>query len=101
MLFESVVQALKDGKMVKRSGSDKFVFMQVPSTIHRDIVPRMQSLPQSVKNEFERRFNDENEQIDNIYYSDQLAIVGASNLIVGWSPSPSDILACDWIIIED
>ena len=103
MNFGEAIKALKEGKMVQRTGwNDKrsFVFMQVPSTINREIVPKMQSLPQSVKDEFERRFDEPNEQIDAIYYDNQLASVNPSNLITGWSPSVSDSLATDWIVLD-
>jgi hypothetical protein len=103
MNFGEAIQALKEGKMVQRTGwngKGLFVFMQIPSVIKRDIVPNMQSLPQSVKDEFERRFNDPKQQIDSIYYNNQLALVGPSNLINGWAPSVSDSLADDWTIIN-
>ena len=77
-----------------------FVFMQVPSTIGKEIVPKMQSLPQTVKDEFQRRFESPSEQIDAIYYDNQLALVNPSNLITGWSPSTSDALAVDWVILD-
>lgn len=101
--FGSAIKALKEGKMVCRqgwNGKGLFVFMQVPATINKEIVPKMQSLPQSVKDEFERRFNDSNQQIDAIYYDNQLALVSPSNLINGWAPSVSDSLAEDWMTIE-
>lgn len=103
MNFGQAVESLSKGKRVARTGWNGvglFIFMQVPSEIKRDIVPKMQSLPQAVKDEFERRFNDPNEQIDSIYYSDQLALVNPSNLITGWSPSVSDSLAIDWIVLD-
>ena len=103
MNFVQAIEALKEGKKVQRTGwngKGLFVFMQVPSSINREIVPKMQSLPQSVKDEFERRFNDPNEQIDAIYYDNQLALVNPSNLITGWSPSVSDSLANDWIVLD-
>ena len=102
MNFAEAIEALKQGKRVQRTSWDQdlFVFMQVPSTINREIVPKMQSLPQSVKDEFIRRFNDSQLQIDAIYYDDQFAIVNQSNLITGWSPSPSDILAIDWVDLD-
>jgi len=56
MNFGQAIEALKEGKRVQRTGwngKGLFVFMQVPSTINREIVPKMQSLPQSVKDEFE------------------------------------------------
>jgi len=103
MDFKQVVEALNDGKMAKRSGwNDKslFIFKQVPSVISRDIVPKMQSLPQSVKNEFEKRFNDPSEQINAIYYDNQIAIVNRSNLISGWTPSVIDVFSQDWIVLD-
>ena len=103
MNFGQAIEALKEGKKVQRTGwngKGLFVFMQVPSSINREIVPKMQSLPQSVKDEFERRFNDPNEQIDAIYYDNQLALVNPSNLITGWSPSVSDSLSNDWIVLD-
>lgn len=101
--FGAAVEALKQGKLVARqgwNGKGLFVFMQVPAQISKDIVPKMQSLPQAVKDEFQRRFESPSEQIDAIYYDNQLALVNTSNLITGWSPSVSDALAEDWIILE-
>jgi len=103
MNFGQAIEALKEGKTVQRTGwngKGMFVFMQVPSEIKKEIVPKMQSLPQSVKDLFERRFNDPNEQINAIYYSDQLAMVNKSNLITGWNPSIPDCLAFDWIVLD-
>ncbi len=104
LTFGQAIEALKDGKRVSREDWNEkglFVFMQVPATIHKDIVPKMQSLPQLVKNEFQRRFDNPNEQVDAIYYSNQLAMVSPSNLITGWSPSTIDSLATDWCILDD
>lgn len=100
MNFGQVIEALKAGKMAKRSGRNEFIFMQVPSVIGKEIVPKMTSLPQSVKDEFNRRFNDPSLQVVEISYTNQLAIVNPSNLITGYSPSPEDALAEDWIILD-
>lgn len=101
LTFGEALALVKQGKMIAREGwNGLFVFMQVPSTINKEIVPKMQSLPQSVKDEFQRRFDDPNEQIDAIYYNNQLAVVGKSNLISGYSPSPADTLANDWIVLD-
>jgi hypothetical protein len=102
MKFGEAIEALKEGKKLARTGwngKGMFVFMQIPSEIKKEIVPKMQSLPQSVKDEFEKTFNDTSAQIDAIYYTNQLAIVGLSNLIQGWSPSVADCFAEDWIIL--
>lgn len=100
------IEALKDGKRVQRegwNGTGMFVFMQVPSNISIETVPKMQSLPQSVKDEFIRRFNDQGNEVpvyQEICYRNQLAIVYPDNKIYGWLPSPSDVLANDWIILD-
>lgn len=103
LTFGEAIFHIKCGKMLRRSGwngKNMFIFMQQPSTIHKSIVENMQSLPQTVKDEFKKRFNDPKEQIDCIYYSNQIAIVLPSNMINGWSPSPSDTLANDWELVE-
>lgn len=97
------VKALKEGKLAKRHSWDnakKFIFMQVPSTINSSIIPKMQSLPPDAKTEFIKTFDDPDEQIDAIYYSDQIAIVGLSNSVKGYSPSCEDILAEDWLVLN-
>lgn len=102
MKFNEALEAMKDGKRVARhgwNGKGMFVFMQVPATIHKDIVPKMQSLPQSVKDYFQTTFDNPNEQISEIYYSNQFAIVNKSNMINGWIPSSSDILTDDWVLL--
>lgn len=96
MTFGLAIEALKLGKKMTRTGwngKELFVFMQVPSEINNEIVPKMQSLPQSVKDEFVKRGG-------NISYSNQMAIVKPDNSINGWVPSVSDILAEDWLIVE-
>lgn len=100
MNFGEAIEALKSGRMIKRKDWQSFVFRQVPSQIIKDTVPKMQSLPIRVKEEFERRFNSPDAQIDQIYYNDQLAIVNQSNLISGWAPSAADVLAEDWIVLD-
>jgi hypothetical protein len=102
--FDEAITALRAGKMVKRQcmKNDVFIFMQVPQSISRDIVPKMTSLPPAVKAEFERRFNDyrfrENSQ-EAIHYRDQLAIVNKKNEITTWMACPEDVFADDWVII--
>lgn len=103
MEFGKAIQHLRDGHRVRRSSwieKKKFVFMQIPSQINKEIVPKMQSLPQLVKDYFQRTFDDPNEQIASISYSNQLAIVHSSNLITGYSPSADDSLAIDWIVLD-
>lgn len=103
MNIGSAVQALKEGKRARCQEwppEKKFVFIQVPSTIKREIVPKMQSLPDSVKDYFNETFESESEQIDAIYYTNQIALVGPSNLIESYAPSCADLLSDGWIILD-
>lgn len=96
MNLGQAVKALNDGKMIARkgwNGKGLFVFKQVTSEIDAEIVPKMQSLPQAVKDEFARRGG-------SIRYRNQLAMVYPDNTVFGWTPSPSDALENDWGIYE-
>lgn len=87
---------LKQGKRIQRTGwngKGLFVFMQVPAEIGMDVIPKMQSLPDSTKTVFAVRGN-------SIKYSNQMALVDVDNNITGWAPSASDTLAEDWIILD-
>ena len=101
--FGQAVEALKEGKCLARSiwnGTDKkFIFKQVPAEIKSEIVPKMQSLPDDAKKLFGATFEDENEQIDAIYYSNQIALVGLSNTVDSYSATAQDIFAEDWYVI--
>jgi hypothetical protein len=106
--FGKAIDALKQGKRVCRegwNGKGLFIFEQVPSKVGWEIIPRMTSLPQSVKDEFDRRFDEVkmegmvNDDLS-IKYSNQLALVKPNNEINGWSPSTADSLANDWIILD-
>ncbi len=99
MDFGKALEVLVSGGMVTREGwftPNTFIFKQVPATISKDIVPIMQSLPQSVKDVFQKRFENPVAELDVIMYDNQLALVNSNNLITSWSPSVSDVLAIDW-----
>ncbi|HDZ13603.1 hypothetical protein LCGC14_0938010 [marine sediment metagenome] len=92
MLFSDALQFLQDGQMVQRegwNGKGMFVFRQIPATIDIEIIPNMQSLPDTVKAEFVTRGK-------SIHYNNQFAIVNQDNQINSWVPSVSDIQAEDW-----
>jgi len=106
MTFGAAINLLNKGKMVQRSGwngNGLFVFKQVPAEISIDTVLNMQSLPDSVKQEFQYRKDSnaskavEVEEFNSIRYNNQLALVSPTNVITGWSPSTSDALATDWM----
>ena len=94
-------EAIETYPMIQRigwNGKGLFVFKQVPSEIPMTVVPKMQSLPEAVKDEFLRRTETKtNNPFDSIRYNNQLAIVDQANNINGWVPSVSDVLADDWV----
>jgi hypothetical protein len=101
--FGEAIKALKEGKRVARqgwNGKGLFIFMQVPSQVPQEIVPKMTSLPQSVKDEFERRFGGRAMTDGTIKYQNQIAMVYPDNNIYGWVASPSDVLEEDWVILD-
>lgn len=94
--FGEAVEAAKQGKRISRegwNGKGMFVFMQIPSEINEEVIPKMQSVPQFVKDEFARRGG-------NIRYKNQLAMVYPDNTIYGWVASPSDVCENDWCILD-
>ena len=55
MSFGDAIEILKQGGAIRRSGwngKGLMVFKQVPAHIDSDIIPKMQSLPQSAKTLF-------------------------------------------------
>ena len=98
MNFGEAIALLNAGELLQRggwNGKGLFVFRQVPAIIGIDIVPKMQSLPPKVKEEFVNRYQND-PILNDILYRNQLAIVDQSNNISGWAPSVSDALANDW-----
>lgn len=97
MDFGHAIEALKEGCVIRRSGwngKGLFVVKQVPAHITGDIIPNMQSLPQSAKNILMSR---ENPHID---YTNQMLIINPDGRADSWVPSSSDIFAEDWEILE-
>ena len=98
--FGQAIEALKQGKAVKREFWEEleehgyaFVFRQVPSVVDADIIPKMTSLPEEIKEKFAGRNLP-------IKYKNQLVCVSWGNTIQSWTPTSQDILAEDWIILK-
>lgn len=95
MGIAGAVNALKLGLAVRRkgwNGKGLFVVKQIPSHITSDIIPKMQSLPQSAKNILMSRKN------PHIDYTNQMLIINPDGRADSWVPSVSDIFADDWEI---
>ena len=98
MNFGEVIEALKTGLAVRRkgwNGKGLFAVKQVPSHITGDIIPNMQSLPQSAKDILMSR---ENPHID---YTNQMLVVNPDGRADSWVPSSSDVFAEDWEVVTE
>lgn len=98
MNFGKAIDALKCGLAIRRvgwNGKGMFVVKQIPSHITSDIIPNMQSLPQSAKDILMKR---DNPHID---YTNQMLIVSTNGRADSWVPSSSDVFAEDWEVVTD
>lgn len=98
MSFGETIEALKIGLAVRRkgwNGKGLFVVKQIPAHITGDIIPNMQSLPQSAKDILMKR---ENPHID---YTNQMLIIHPDGRADSWVPSVSDVFAEDWEIVNE
>lgn len=96
MNFGKAIEALKEGKLIQRSGwNDKgmFVMKQIPAEISLDIIPKMQSVQQSAKDILINRGT-------TLKYENQMLIIKQDGTADSWVPSPSDVFAEDWIILD-
>lgn len=96
MDFGQAIKALKEGLPIQRTGwngKGMFVIKQVQCCIKGDIIPKMQSLPQSAKDIILKREN------PHIEYRNQLLIVNRDGIADSWTASSSDILADDWVVV--
>lgn len=96
MSFGDAIEVLKQGGAIRRAGwngKGLFVVKQIPAHITEDIIPKMQSLPQSAKDIIMSR---ENKVID---YTSQMLIINPDGRADSWVPSVSDVFAEDWEIV--
>lgn len=96
MSFGMAIEALKNGFAIRRdgwNGKDIFVFKQVPSTVHSDIIPKMVSLSAQAKRLILN-------STATISYTSQCIIFNAkTGRADSWVPSISDTFAEDWQIV--
>ena len=98
MSFGGAINCLKAGLAVRRAGwngKEMFVVKQIPCTIEANIIPGMQSLPQSAKIIL---MNRENPHID---YTNQMLIINPDGRADSWVPSVSDVFAEDWEVVTE
>lgn len=96
--FGGAIDLLKAGLAVRRkgwNGKGLFIVKQVHSHITGEIIPNMQSLPQSAKSILMSR---ENPHID---YTNQMLIINPDGRADSWVPSSSDVFAEDWEVATE
>lgn len=96
--FGEALQALEAGKCVTRESwiGDKFVVKQIDSDIPAEVVPKMQSIPDSAKQFIGKTANGD------IHYRNQCLIVKqypSSTVATNYVPDWNDMFAKDWIVL--
>ena len=92
--FGDAIEALKQGRIAYRLDWDScFIFRQVPLVVPGAIIPKMTSLPATVK-----EYLSGNEKL---VYSGQIAKVTDGTYVIGYSPSVEDCFAEDWCIDDE
>lgn len=94
--FGYAIMCLKKGQKVKRKAwpENTFIFKQIPSIISKEIIPNMQSVPDSVK-EYIQTLPDE---LQTLNYKHQCVIYN-NGVLNNWHPSIEDCFETDWICI--
>lgn len=96
--FGEALQALEAGKCVTRESwvGDKFVTKQIDSDINAEIVPKMQSLPDTAKKLI--GITDDKD----IHYRNQCLLIKqfpSSSVATNYVPDWNDMFAKDWMVL--
>lgn len=107
--FGEALKALQEGKRVSRiewNGKNMFIFQRPEDELEVEfIINKVKSLPQSVKDFFEKRDKEvnppEEQGIAKVKFCSYLCMYTADGSIVnGWLASQTDMLAKDWCILD-
>lgn len=106
--FGQAVEALKQGKLVQRSGwngKSMFVFMRPADTLPvKMLVEKVKSLPQAVKDYYKDSYKGDYKTASGdeftVKFTPYLCMKAADGTVVnGWLASQTDMLAEDWQIL--
>jgi hypothetical protein len=102
--FGTALEAVKQGKLIARegwNGKGMFVFQRPEDALTMEFIPKVKSLPESVKNWLEKNVTPDNNITGEIKFTAYLCLKAADGSIVnGWTPNILDVLAEDWIILD-
>lgn len=96
--FGEALQALEAGKCVRRESwvGDKFVVKQIDSDIPAEVVPKMQSLPDSAKEIINKTHRED------IHYRNQCLMIvqdTETSVATNYVPDWNDMFAKDWMVL--
>lgn len=96
--FGEALQALETGRCVRRESwiGDKFVVKQIDSDIPAEVVPKMQSLPDSAKKIINKTHRED------IHYRNQCLMIvqdTETSVATNYVPDWNDMFAKDWIVL--
>jgi hypothetical protein len=95
---QTVTQALETGRCVRRESwiGDKFVVKQIDSDIPAEVVPKMQSLPDSAKKIINKTHRED------IHYRNQCLMIvqdTETSVATNYVPDWNDMFAKDWMVL--
>lgn len=96
--FGEALQALEAGKCVRRESwvGDKFVVKQINSDIPAEVVPKIQSLPDSAKEIINKTHRED------IHYRNQCLMIvqdTETSVATNYVPDWNDMFAKDWMVL--
>lgn len=98
--FGCSLKAMEEGEIVSREGwtDDRVVFKQIQATIPANAYGMMKSWPINVKKFMVNRANESG--LMEATYRNQYVTITADNNIVAYTPTPEDMNAEDWFVVE-
>ena len=95
--YGQALEALKEGKRVSRkgwNGKGMFIFQRPADKLDKDFIPKVKSLPETVKTFLIEQGRD-------IEFLAYLCMWSATGEVVnGWLASQTDMLSNDWCILD-
>lgn len=103
MKFSEIIDGLNKGHAYTRQTEawwGKCIVKQIPQTVSKEVVPKMTSLPESIKQKISTVGKDD-EFLGTISYHNQVLIVTLNDYervtATSYSPTWEDIFADDWV----
>lgn len=92
--FEDAQEALEQGKLIRHHSwvKGKFAYKQVPNNVPNDVIPKMASVPQEVKDLLMARGID-------LKFRNQINVVSPNGLATSWSYKGTDTEEEAWEIL--